>query len=91
MDQEIGDILYDKTHMLVAGSEKQKEPHPENETEVLIYNSDEASVTPDEESADQPISSGEISLVIKEIIKLHEQGVRFEDITLLAPDRKSVV
>ena len=74
MDQEIGDILYDKTHMLVAGSEKQKEPHPENETEVLIYNSDEASVTPDEEGADQPISSGEISLVIKEIIKLHEQG-----------------
>ena len=68
MDQEIGDILYDKTHMLVAGSEKQKESHPENETEVLIYNSDEASVTPDEEGADQPISSGEISLVIKEII-----------------------
>ena len=89
MDQEIGDILYDKTHMLVAGSEKQKEPHPENETEVLIYNSDEASVTPDEEGADQPISSGEISLVIKEIIKLHEQGVRFEDITLLAPTRNT--
>ena len=88
-DQEIGDILYDKTHMLVAGSEKQKEPHPENETEVLIYNSDEASVTPDEEGADQPISSGEISLVIKEIIKLHEQGVRFEDITLLAPTRNT--
>ena len=89
MDQEIGDILYDKTHMLVAGSEKQKEPHPENETEVLIYNSDEDSVTPDEEGADQPISSGEISLVIKEIIKLHEQGVRFEDITLLAPTRNT--
>jgi len=89
MDQEIGDILYDKTHMLVAGSEKQKEPHPENQTEVLIYNSDEASVTPDEEGADQPISSGEISLVIKEIIKLHEQGVRFEDITLLAPTRNT--
>ena len=89
MDQEIGDILYDKTHMLVAGSDKQKEPHPENETEVLIYNSDEASVTPDEEGADQPISSGEISLVIKEIIKLHEQGVRFEDITLLAPTRNT--
>lgn len=26
MDQEIGDILYDKTHMLVAGSQKQKNP-----------------------------------------------------------------
>ena len=76
MDQEIGDILYDKTHMLVAGSQKQKEPHPENETEVLIYNSDESSTSEDEEGPDQAISSGEISLVIKEIIKLHEQGVR---------------
>ncbi len=89
MDQEIGDILYDKTHMLVAGSQKQKEPHPENETEVLIYNSDESSTSEDEEGPDQAISSGEISLVIKEIIKLHEQGVRFEDITLLAPNRNT--
>ena len=28
-------------------------------------------------------------MVIKEIIKLHEQGVRFEDITLLAPNRNT--
>ncbi len=83
-----GHPLYDKTYMLAAGSDKQKEPHPWNETEVLIYNSDEASVTPDEEGVDQPISSGEISLVIKEIIKLRDR-VRFEDITLLAPTRNT--
>ncbi len=65
--------------MLVAGSDKQKEPHPENETEVYrLQADDEASVTPDEgkELILQPVTN-EISLVIKEIIKLHEAGCTF--------------
>lgn len=89
MDEEIGDILYDTTHLLMAGSDKQKEPHPEHETEVLIYNSDDSDSSGEQESADESLSSGEILLVIKEIIKLHQQGVPFEDITLLAPTRNT--
>ncbi len=65
--------------MLVAVAKQ--EPHPENETEVLIYNSDEASVTLTREVLINLSVAAGISLVIKEIIKL-EQGVRFEDITL---------
>ncbi|MGZ7244443.1 hypothetical protein ACXWOQ_10140, partial [Streptococcus pyogenes] len=38
MDEQVGDILYDKTHLLVAGSDKQKERVAQHETEVLIYN-----------------------------------------------------
>lgn len=91
MDQEIGDILYDQTHSLLAGSDRQKEPHRENETEVLIYNSDQGESSGDGEQGqlDEAISPGEILLVVKEIIQLHKQGVPFEDITLLAPTRNT--
>lgn len=87
MDEAVGEILYDGMHQLVAGSPAQKEAHPENETQVLIYDTDESSElasSPEEEQ----INPNEVKLVAKEIIRLHnEEGVAFEDITLLVSSR----
>lgn len=83
MDEAVGDILYDETHFLVAGSDKQKEVYPEHQTQVLIYEKSEYS---SEDEAD--LSQGEIDLVVKEIIRLHnEEGVSFNEITLLVSSR----
>lgn len=87
MDESVGEILYDGMHQLVAGSPAQKEAHPENKTQVLIYDTDDSSElasSPEEEQ----INPNEVKLVAKEIIRLHnEEGVAFEDITLLVSSR----
>ncbi len=87
MDESVGEILYDGMHQLVAGSLAQKEAHPENKTQVLIYDTDDSSElasSPEEEQ----INPNEVKLVAKEIIRLHnEEGVAFEDITLLVSSR----
>ncbi|MCO4635567.1 ATP-dependent deoxyribonuclease (subunit A) [Streptococcus infantarius subsp. infantarius] len=87
MDESVGEILYDGMHQLVAGSPAQKEAHPENKTQVLIYDADDSSElasSPEEEQ----INPNEVKLVAKEIIRLHnEEGVAFEDITLLVSSR----
>ena len=86
MDEQVGDILYDQTHLLVAGSAAQKAVVPQQETEVLIYNTEEVESSIEEE--DSSFSQGEIDLVAKEIIRLHnEEGVKFSDITLLVASR----
>ncbi|MEX2783565.1 helicase-exonuclease AddAB subunit AddA [Streptococcus sp. H49] len=87
MDEQIGDILYDKNHKLVAGSAGQQLLHPQNETEFLIYDTD-SQTQAEEELSDDLISPGEVKLVAQEIIRLHnEQGVAFEDISLLVAAR----
>ncbi|MGT2911867.1 helicase-exonuclease AddAB subunit AddA [Streptococcus cameli] len=87
MDEKVGDILYDTTHLLVVGSPKQKEGHKEYETEVLIFNTEQEEST-SEADEELPVSRGEIDLVAKEIIRLHnEQGVSFSEITLLVSSR----
>lgn len=86
MDEQVGDILYDKTHLLVAGSASQKEVNPAHQTEVLIYNTEEVETIVDSEESS--FSQGEIDLVAKEIIRLHnEEQVKFSDITLLVASR----
>lgn len=81
MDKEVGQIKYDHTHCLVAGSERQKIEQPQNKMEYLLYNTDE-------ENEEIDFTTGEIELVVKEIIALHnEKGVPFSDITLLVPSR----
>ena len=86
MDEQVGDILYDQTHLLVAGSEPQKEVAPQQETEVLIYNTEEAEAPLEEEESS--FSQGEIDLVAKEIIRLHnEEFFNFSLITLLVASR----
>lgn len=87
MDEAVGEILYDGMHQLVAGSSAQKEVHPENETQVLIYDTDDSSDLP-ENAEDDQINPNEVKLVAKEIIRLHnEEDVAFEDITLLVSSR----
>lgn len=87
MDEAVGEILYDGTHQLVAGSPAQKEAHPENQTQVLLYDTDESEEFSTDEDSNQ-ISPSEVRLVAKEIIRLHnEEKVKFEDITLLVSSR----
>ena len=89
MDEEVGEIDYNETHYLVAGNPAKREPNPANRASFLIY---EGSKESPEEKADeglpQAVSAGEVDLVIKEIIRLHnEGGVAFKDITLLTASR----
>lgn len=87
MDEAVGEILYDDTHQLIAGSPGQKEQHPDNETQVLIYDTDESDDVSAEDDISQ-ISPSEAKLVAKEIIRLHnEEKVKFDDITLLVSSR----
>ncbi|MGT2750306.1 helicase-exonuclease AddAB subunit AddA [Streptococcus orisasini] len=87
MDEAVGEILYDDSHQLLAGSDRQKEAHPENETQVLLYDTDENEDALSDDDSSQ-ISPAEVKLVAKEIIRLHnEEKVPFEDITLLVASR----
>ena len=84
MDEQVGEINYDETHYLVAGNLTKASPNPKNRAEFLLYDSTVAS----EELSEESISAGEVSLVIKEIIRLHEEeAVAFKDITLLTASR----
>lgn len=86
MDEEVGEIVYDESHKLKAGSNKQKEPHPENKTQLLLLDTDQSDEVVEED--DTQLSPGEVRLVAKEIIRLHqEEGVPFSDITLLVSSR----
>ncbi|MGT2932473.1 helicase-exonuclease AddAB subunit AddA [Streptococcus catagoni] len=93
MDENIGDILYDQTHFLVAGSDRQKVAKDKNKCQLLIYDLDSqenSSSSSSEESDDMgnQLSAGEIKLVAKEIIALHQkEKVAFSDITLLVSSR----
>lgn len=89
MDEEVGEIDYNETHYLVAGNPAKREPNPANRASFLIYEGSKES--PEEEGNEglpQAVSAGEVDLVIKEIIRLHnEEGVAFKDITLLTASR----
>ncbi|MGT2845549.1 helicase-exonuclease AddAB subunit AddA [Streptococcus hongkongensis] len=88
MDEEIGDILYDKNHQLLAGSSRQKELHLANQAQVLIYDTDDTNQEMESENEVDGISSGEVKIVAKEIIRLHqEEDVAFSEITLLVSSR----
>lgn len=94
MDEEIGDILYDDSHRLLAGSDRQKEEYPENRAQIILYDSsaspelEEESDQKDDSSQVPQLSPGQIKIVAKEIIRLHEtENVAFSDITLLVSSR----
>ena len=82
MDQEVGEINYDSMHHLVFANIKLT-PNPENKAEFLLYDKDD-NVQEEEESQAETKLTGEMRLVIKEILKLHqEKGVAFKEIALL--------
>lgn len=86
MDQEIGEINYDSMHQLVFANSKLT-PNPENKAEFLLYDKDDSGQEEEESDADTKLT-GEMRLVIKEILKLHqEKGVAFKEIVLLTSSR----
>lgn len=86
MDQEVGEINYDSMHQLVFANTKLT-PNPDNKAEFLLYDKDNSGQEEEESDADTKLT-GEMRLVIKEILKLHqEKGVTFKEIALLTSSR----
>lgn len=86
MDEEVGEISYDGMHQLVFGNTDIK-PYPENRAEVLLYDKDDCDSDDEEELATNKLT-GEMRMVLKEIIHLHnDKGVPFKDMALLTASR----
>ena len=86
MDQEVGEISYDSMHQLVFANSKLT-PNPDNKAEFLLYDKDDSGQE-EEESQSETKLTGEMRLVVKEILKLHqEKGVSFKEIALLTSSR----
>ena len=86
MDQEVGEINYDSMHQLVFANSKLT-PNPENKAEFLLYDKDDSGQEEEESDADTKLT-GEMRLVLKEILKLHqEKDVAFKEIALLTSSR----
>ena len=86
MDQEVGEINYDSMHKLVFANTKLT-PNPDNKAEFLLYDKDDSGQEEEESQAETKLT-GEMRLVIKEILKLHqEKGVTFKEIALLTSSR----
>ena len=86
MDQEVGEINYDSMHQLVFANTKLT-PNPDNKAEFLLYDKDDSGQEEEESQAETKLT-GEMRLVIKEILKLHqEKGVAFRKIALLTSSR----
>lgn len=86
MDQEVGEINYDSMHQLVFANTKLT-PNPDDKAEFLLYDKDDSAQEEEESQAETKLT-GEMRLVIKEILKLHqEKGVAFKEIALLTSSR----
>ena len=86
MDQEVGEINYDSMHQLVFANTKLT-PNPDNKAEFLLYDKGDRGQEEEESQAETKLT-GEMRLVIKEILKLHqEKGVTFKEIALLTSSR----
>ena len=86
MGQEVGEINYDSMHQLVFANTKLT-PNPCNKTEFLLYDKGDSGQEKEESDEDTKLT-GEMRLVIKEILKLHqEKGVAFKEIALLTSSR----
>lgn len=87
MDEEVGEITYDGMHQLVFGN-TDLHPDPENKSEVLLYDKDVDGDSKEEEEFSTNKLTGEMRMVIKEILHLHsDKGVPFKDIALLTASR----
>ena len=86
MDEEVGEISYNGMHQLVFGN-TDLQANPENKAEVLLYDKDDDGDSDEEELATNKLT-GEMRMVIKEILHLHnDKGVPFKDIALLTAAR----
>ena len=86
MDEEVGEISYDGMHQLVFGN-TDIQANSENKAEVLLYDKDDSDSDDEEELATNKLT-GEMRMVLKEIIHLHnDKGVPFKDMALLTASR----
>ena len=86
MDEEVGEISYDGMHQLVFGN-TDIQANPENKAEVLLYDKYDSDSDDEEELATNKLT-GEMRMVLKEILHLHnDKGVPFKDMALLTASR----
>ena len=86
MDQDVGEINYDSMHQLVFANTKLT-PNPCNKAEFLLYDKDDSGQEEEENQTETKLT-GEMRLVIKEILTLHqEKSVAFKEIALLTSSR----
>lgn len=86
MDEEVGEISYDGMHQLVFGN-TDIQANPENKAEVLLYDKDDSDSDDEEELTSNKLT-GEMRIVLKEILHLHnDKGVPFKDMALLTASR----
>lgn len=86
MVEEVGEISYDGMHQLVFGN-TDIQANPENKAEVLLYDMDDSDSDDEEELATNKLT-GEMRMVLKEMIHLHnDKGVPFKDMALLTASR----
>ena len=86
MDEEVGEISYDGMHQLVFGN-TDIQATPEHKAEVLLYDKDDSDSDDEEELTSNKLT-GEMRMVLKEIIHLHnDKGVPFKDMALLTASR----
>lgn len=87
MDEEVGEISYDGMHQFVFGN-TDIQANSQNKAEVLLYDKDDDSDSDDEEEPATNKLTGEMRMVLKEIIHLHnDKGVPFKDMALLTASR----
>ena len=87
IDEKVGEITYDGMHQLVFGN-TDIQANPENKAEVILYDKDDDSDSDDEEELTSNKLTGEMRMVLKEIIHLHnDKGVPFKDMALLTASR----
>lgn len=93
MDQDLGDIAYDKSQELIAGNPKKQVATPDYKTTFLLYDDQQEGGTQLEEEeieAQEEVSQGQVDLVINEIkaLRAKADGVfDFSNIALLVPSR----
>ncbi|MGT2623672.1 UvrD-helicase domain-containing protein [Streptococcus thoraltensis] len=94
MDQELGDIAYDKSQELVAGNPEKQVATPDYKTTFLLYDDRQEEslddIEDDEANDRQELPQGQVDLVINEIKRLQgktKEPFDFSSIALLVPSR----
>lgn len=92
MDEDFGDIAYDKAQELIAGNPQKQQETPDYKTTLLLYDDQEEVIEEEELENEEKgsLSQGQVDLVISEIKALESQSegkFDFSTIAVLVPSR----
>lgn len=92
MDEDLGDIAYDKAQELIAGNPQKQQKNADYKTTFLLYDAQEEAIEEEELAKEESsgVSQGQVDLVISEIKALESQSkgrFDFSTIAVLVPSR----